>query len=266
MCLLKVGNLSKAFRIDSGFLRRRPIWHQAVDDVSFDIRRSETFAIVGESGAGKSTVARLLPRLIEADGGSIRFDDLDVLGLSGSGVRKLRSRLQMIFQDPYGCLDPRMPIGMSIAEPMVVHGTTDEPGRERRVRSLLERVGLRPADGARLPSEFSGGQLQRIAIARALSIDPELIICDEPVTALDVSVRAQILNLMRELQAEQGISYLFISHDLSIVEAIADRIAIMLEGRIVEMGSRSQVFASPRDDYTKELLASIPTAVPKAKG
>jgi ABC-type glutathione transport system ATPase component len=256
MMLLEVRNLVKTFARST---RRGGAAVAAVDDVSFELAEGETLALVGESGAGKSTTGRLVLRLIEPDGGSIRFDDQDLCSLRGEEMRRARQRLQMVFQDPYGCLDPRITIGASVTEPLVVHFKAMGKG-ERRDRAVdtLERVGLGARFFDRLPHELSGGQLQRVAIARSLTLNPKLIVCDEPVAALDVSVRAQVLNLLSDLQKELGIAYLFISHDLALVEVFADRVAVMRNGRIVETGTAEGIFRSPQSEYTRELLRAIP--------
>ncbi len=218
--------------------------------------------MVGESGAGKSTTGRLLLRLIEPDEGTIRFDGTDVCALDRNGLRKMRLRMQMVFQDPYSSLDPHLPVGESVAEPLLVHFKTGRKERMRKAAELLEKVGLSGDALERYPAELSGGQLQRAAIARALTMEPDLIVADEPVAALDVSVRAQVLNLMHDLQQEMGLAYLFITHDLSLVQVIADRIVVMSKGKIVEQGSVAQIFAAPSEEYTASLLAAVPIPVP----
>jgi oligopeptide transport system ATP-binding protein len=263
MSLLEVSNLSKSFR------RRRLFGEDSVVDavkgVSFTMERAHTTAIVGESGAGKSTTARLVLRLIDPDEGSIIFDGCDLRALSASEMRKQRRHLQMVFQDPYGSMDPRIPIGRSVAEPMRVHLGTNRVDREREARSLLRRVGLGEHLFDRLPHQLSGGQLQRVSIARALSVDPEIIVCDEAVAALDVSIRAQVLNLLADLQEERKISYLFIAHDLAIVEAFADHVLVMRGGQMVESGSTEQVYGNPSQAYTQELLNAIPNPDPTVR-
>lgn len=258
MSLLQVEGLAKSYPRRHDFLGRVTDRVEAVSDVSLALGRGETLAIVGESGAGKSTVGRLILRLIEPDDGTILLDGVDLRALSSSELRAYRRHMQMIFQDPFSSLDPRMRIGDAVAEPMRLHLTLHEDEREERARSLLRRVGLDESYAQRLPAGLSGGQLQRVVIARALALSPKIIVCDEPVAALDMSVRAQVLNLMAELQEEFGMSYLFISHDLSIVRAIADRVAVMSKGRIVETGETEQIFAAPSDRYTTELIRSIP--------
>jgi oligopeptide transport system ATP-binding protein len=264
MSLLEANNLVKTF------VSSRSLWgtvtsrFTAVDDVSFSVEAGETLALVGESGAGKSTTGRLVLRLVEADSGQVRFDGKDLLAVGKGDMRAIRQDMQMIFQDPYSSLDPHLPIGESIAEPLLIHFKMGRKERLTRAGELLDRVGLRRHYLERYPAELSGGQLQRIAIARALTLEPRLIVCDEPVAALDVSVRAQVLNLMRELQVERNLAYLFVSHDLALVEVIADRVAVMQQGKIVEIGDANQIFNNPGESYTKELLAAVPVPVPRS--
>ena len=259
--LLAVRGLVVQFPDRSPILQRIVGWTRAVDGVSFDLPRGQSLGIVGESGSGKSTVARAVMRLVEASEGTIELWGQDMRAAKGAGLRQLRRRVQMIFQDPAGSLNPRMRIGDIVAEPLVVHG---EGGRKEelvaRVRTLLERCGMPAASMDRYPHQFSGGQRQRIAIARALALTPELIVCDEPTSALDVSIQAQILNLLKDLQKERGLSYLFISHDMGVVQHMCDRIAVMRAGKIVEMGTREEVLGSPREEYTRTLLAAVPGA------
>ena len=258
MSLLEVEGLGKQFATSRNVLGRPTGWTDAVRDVSFHVERGETLAIVGESGAGKSTTGRLVLRLIEPDTGTVRFDGVDVTALDKRGLIPMRRRMQMVFQDPYSSLDPRMSIGDSIGEPLLVHRDVGAAERRRIAADLLERVGLRTQLLDRYPGELSGGQLQRIALARALTLEPTLIVADEAVAALDASVRAQVLNLMADLQDDLGLSYLFITHDLALVEVIADRVMVMRHGSVVETGSVDQIFESPAEAYTRELLDAIP--------
>ncbi|PQP21984.1 ATP-binding cassette domain-containing protein [Rhodococcus opacus] len=239
-------------------LFRKGVPYVAVKDVSLSVGVGETLAIVGESGAGKSTVGRMVLRLIEPDSGSVTFVGTDLLALSSKQLRKIRPEMQMIFQDPFSSLDPTMMIGDSVSEPLKVHTDLGADARHHKVAELLLRVGLTPEFADRFPRECSGGQLQRIAIARAISTGPRLIVCDEPVAALDLSIRGQILNLLLDLQQELGISYLFISHDLSVVRHFAHRVAVMKSGEIVEQGDIEDVFERPVEAYTRELLAAVP--------
>lgn len=263
MTLLEVEGLVKRYPLRRTPLGRVKESFTAVDDVGFHVDPGETLALVGESGAGKSTTGRLVLRLIEPDAGAIRFEGTDLHALGASAMRRMRIRMQMIFQDPYSSLDPHLPVGESVGEPLLVHHGTPRRERERRAAELLDRVGISRQALRRHPAEMSGGQLQRVAIARALSTGPALIVADEPVAALDVSVRAQVLNLMHDLQKELGLAYLFITHDLALVQVIADRVAVMRGGRIVEQGAVADVFAAPREEYTRELLSAIPNPVPR---
>ena len=258
MTLLKVEGLSKSYVRKRNLLGQVTDRVDAVSDVSFTLGHGETLSIVGESGAGKSTVGRLILRLIEPDQGSVVLDGVDIRAMSRSALRAHRRHMQMIFQDPFSSLDPRVEIGRSIEEPILLHLGLSPDERRSRALALLRRVGLDEGYARRLPSGLSGGQLQRVAIARALTLNPKVIVCDEPVAALDVSVRAQVLNLMAELQEEFTMSYLFISHDLSIVRAISDRVAVMSKGRIVEVGETEQIFSAPQNVYTAELVRAIP--------
>jgi peptide/nickel transport system ATP-binding protein/oligopeptide transport system ATP-binding protein len=264
MSLLAVRNLVKRFPVRRTFLGRTREWFTAVDDVSFELAPGETLALVGESGAGKSTTGRLVLRLIEPDQGEVRFDGTDVRALGQRELRIARRQMQMVFQDPYSSLDPHVSVGESVAEPLLVHFKMGRKERLRRATELLERVGMSGDVVERFPAELSGGQLQRAAIARALTMKPKLIVADEPVAALDVSVRAQVLNLMHDLQEELEVAYLFITHDLSLVQVIADRVAVMSEGAIVEQGSVAQIFEHPKDAYTAALLSAIPVPVPRS--
>ncbi len=264
--LLAVRNLRKTYTTGSRrfFGKSTLSTVVAVDDVSFDIRRGECLGLVGESGCGKTTVSKLVMRAVTPDAGEIRFDDgrncTDVLALKGEALRAFRPRLQMIFQDPVSSLSPRMTVMNILREPLVIHERGEGPGQTARVKALMEDVGLDPRFLNRYPHSFSGGQRQRIGIARALALDPDLIICDEPVSALDVSVQAQILNLLKDLQAERGLTFLFISHNLAVVNYMADRIAVMANGRIVELAPRHTLFTAPVHPYTKALLKSVPFA------
>ncbi|MGE0880345.1 MAG: ATP-binding cassette domain-containing protein [Acidimicrobiia bacterium] len=264
MALLEASHLSKTFVSKRSLLGRVTARFTAVDDVSFTLNEGETLSLVGESGAGKSTTGRLVLRLIEPDAGEIMFDGVNVRRLPAKDLRGIRRKMQMIFQDPFSSLDPHVPVIESVAEPLLVHFGTERRERLKRAAELFDRVGLGTATYERYPAELSGGQLQRIAIARALTLEPKLIVCDEPVAALDVSVRAQVLNLMRELQLERGIAYLFISHDLALVEVISDRVAVMSKGAIVEVADAEQIYKSPQHEYTKALLSAIPVPVPKS--
>ncbi|RQG94598.1 ABC transporter ATP-binding protein [Natrarchaeobius chitinivorans] len=238
---------------------------KAVDDVSFDIRRGETLGLVGESGCGKSTLGRTILRLLEPTDGSIRFKGEDLADVSGETLRQKRSEIQMIFQDPQSSLDPRMKIGQIIEEPMRAHDMLDDEGREDRAKMLLEKVGLDPHHYNRHPHAFSGGQRQRVNLARALSVNPDFIVCDEPVSALDVSIQAQVLNTMEELQEEFGLTYLFIAHDLSVIRHISDRVAVMYLGNVVELAGKEELFENPQHPYTKALLESIPVPDPRQR-
>ena len=238
---------------------------RAVDGVSFTLGRGETLGLVGESGCGKTTVGRTIIRLQEPTSGRALLDGTDIFTLGPDALRAFRRRVQMIFQDPYGSLNPRMMVGDAIAEGMEIHRIGTRPQRRSRVATLLEEVGLDPSYATRYPHEFSGGQRQRIGIARALAVEPELIICDEPVSSLDVSVQAQVLNLLTDLQRARRLSYLFIAHDLAVVRQVADRIAVMYLGRIVEMGSTEAIFAAPAHPYTRALLSAIPVPDPNVQ-
>jgi ABC-type glutathione transport system ATPase component len=264
MSLLDVKNLSRSFHRRQGFPPRRTSL-RAVNDVSFEQDERETLALIGESGAGKSTTARLVARVVASDSGSVTFDGIDWLGLDRESLRKARSKMQMVFQDPYTSFDPRITIGSSIGEPLLVHQRLGRAERDAHTATLLDRVGLATRYMSRYPRELSGGQLQRAAIARALTTRPKLIICDEPVAALDVLIRAQVLNLLKDLQDEFGTAYLFITHDLSIVRAFADKVAIMQNGEIVEQGDVGQIYSDPRHPYTRKLLDAAPKLTPKSQ-
>jgi oligopeptide transport system ATP-binding protein len=260
--LLDVSGLAKSFVRTRNMFGRPTARHAAVRDVSFSLGRGETFAVVGESGAGKSTVGRLVLRLIEPDAGRVVFDGTDISTLDRRELIRFRRSAQMIFQDPYSSLDPRIDVGTSVGEPLLIHLKLGRAERDRRAAELLDRVGLARSTAQSHPGELSGGQLQRVAIARALALEPSLIVCDEPVAALDVSVRAQVLNLMMDLQHDLGLAYLFISHDLALVEVIADRVAVMHQGEIVEIAPSETLYRDPQHEYTRELLAAIPVPLP----
>jgi len=262
--LIEVRDLVKEFPIKGSYLVRRQLGAvHAVDGVSFDVRRGETFGIVGESGCGKSTTARLLLRLLEPTSGSVRFDGREIATLKSSEVKPLRREMQMIFQDPYSSLNPRRTVGTIISEPFAIHGMHQGKGeRKRVVQELMDTVGLNPEHYNRYPHEFSGGQRQRIGVARALALKPKLIVADEPVSALDVSIQAQILNLLRDLQREFGLTLIFIAHDLSVVRHMCDRVAVMYLGKIVELADSDQLYNHPRMPYTGALMSAVPVADP----
>ena len=265
MSLVEVRNLKKYFPIKSGVLKRTTGQVYAVDDVSFSIDKGETLGLVGESGCGKSTTGRTMLRLIEASGGSVAFDGVDVMGASRSEMQRLRRDMQIIFQDPYASLNPRKRVRHIVGEPLDIHEIGTEAERKRRVFELLETVGLSAEHAERYPHEFSGGQRQRIGVARALALNPRLIICDEPVSALDVSIRAQIINLLEDLQAELGLTYLFIAHDLSVVKHISDRVAVMYLGKIVEISDSAVLYDRPQHPYTEALLSAVPIPDPETE-
>jgi oligopeptide transport system ATP-binding protein len=261
--IVEVHDLKVHFPITAGILQRTVGHLAAVDGVSFALKRGETFSLVGESGCGKSTTALALLRMQAATSGRIIFNDTDITHYSASAMRPIRRGMQMVYQDPYGSLNPRMKVGNIIGEPLVVHRLAGDKEKFRaRIKELMELVGLLPDMADRYPHEFSGGQRQRIGIARALALDPELVICDEAVSALDVSIQAQVINLLMDLQQRLGLTYLFIAHDLSVVRHISDRVAVMYLGRIVEIASRDELFSNPKHPYTKMLLDAVPIANP----
>jgi oligopeptide transport system ATP-binding protein len=263
--LLEVEDLTKHFPVRSGLLFEHTVGHvKAVDGVSFDIREGETLGLVGESGSGKSTTGYCILQLMKPTSGSVRFMDQELTELGREEVRKMRREMQIVFQDPYSSLDPRMTVGDIVAEPLQVHNVGSRRSRRDTVRQLLDVVGFNPNFTNRYPHEFSGGQRQRIGIARALALNPRLIVCDEPVSALDVSIQAQILNLLKDLQRDFGLTYLFIAHDLAVVRTMSDRIAVMNRGKLVEIGPAEQVYTEPKDEYTRALLAAVPVPDPRA--
>jgi len=264
--LLAVRGLRKYFPVQSGLLRRRVHWLRAVDGVTLTVKEGETLGVVGESGCGKSTLGRLMLRLLDPSAGSITFDGHDLLALNAASLRRARRHMQMIFQDPYGSLDPRMRVVDLVGEGIDIHGLASGPARRDRIVALLEKVGLSAEVADRYPHEFSGGQRQRIGIARALAVQPRFIVADEPVSALDVSVQAQIINLLRDLQEEIGLTYVFIAHDLRVVEHISRRVAIMYLGKVVELAEREELYRNPRHPYTRALLSAVPRLEVGARG
>jgi oligopeptide/dipeptide ABC transporter ATP-binding protein len=262
--LLDVRDLVKEFPVGRGLFGRSRDTVRAVDGIDLEVRRGETVGLVGESGSGKTTTGRCILRLIEPTSGQVRFKGENILDFSRSRMRETRRDMQIIFQDPYGSLNPRMTVGSIVGEPLAIHRIVPRAERRDRVAQLLRRVGLEPDMMNRYPHEFSGGQRQRIGVARAIALNPSLIVADEPVSALDVSVQAQVVNLLQDLQEEYGIAYLFIAHDLSVVEHICDRVAVMYRGRIVEAATRDRLYRDPKHPYTQALLSSVPVPDPEA--
>ncbi len=264
--LLKAENIVKHFPIHGGIFSRQVAAVKAVQNVSFELKKGETLGLVGESGCGKSTLGRCLIKLIEPSGGKIFFKGQDITHAEGEHLRDLRKQMQIIFQDPYASLNPRMTIGTILEEPLIIHNLyNSEQDRKDRVRELIDLVGLRPEHLSRYPHEFSGGQRQRVGIARALAVNPELIICDEPVSALDVSIQAQVINLLMDLQQKLGLTYVFIAHDLKVVEHVSTKVAVMYLGQIVEMAEAEELYKNPQHPYTKALLSAIPVPDPKPR-
>jgi len=264
--LLRVENITKQFPIYGGLFSKQVAAVKAVQDISFEINKGETLGLVGESGCGKSTLGRSLIRLIEPSSGKIFFKNKEITHANGTDLRELRKKMQIIFQDPYASLNPRMTIGAILEEPLIIHNLFNSAkDRQDRVRELINLVGLRPEHLSRYPHEFSGGQRQRVGIARALAVSPELIICDEPVSALDVSIQAQVINLLMELQQKLGLTYIFIAHDLKVVEHVSHRVAVMYLGKIVELATADELYRNPQHPYTRALLSAIPIPDPKPR-
>lgn len=263
--LVQVEHLVKYFPVRAGLMQRVVNWVKAVDDVSFTVKRGETLGLVGESGCGKTTIGRSMLRLIEPTSGSVHFDGKDVIKLRGKGLKRVRRDMQIIFQDPYASLDPRVPIGESVMEGLQIHNIGTPKERFEIMLDTLRKVGLEDYHARRYPHEFSGGQRQRIGIARALALRPRFIVCDEPVSALDVSIQSQVLNILRDLQKEFGLTYLFVAHNLSVVEHISDRVAVMYLGKMVELATREDLYRLPLHPYTQALMSAIPVPNPKLK-
>jgi oligopeptide/dipeptide ABC transporter ATP-binding protein len=263
--LLRIENLKKYFPVRGGLMRRVVAWVQAVDDITFTIREGETVGLVGESGCGKTTVGRTMLRLLKPTDGTVIFKEQNVFELKSRDLKDIRRDMQIIFQDPYASLDPRMPVGESIGEGLKIHNIGSPKERWAVVMNTLNKVGLQDFHARRYPHEFSGGQRQRIGIARALALRPKFIVCDEPVSALDVSIQSQVLNILRDLQSEFGLTYLFIAHNLSVVEHISDRVAVMYLGKVVEMSPRDELYSNPLHPYTQALMSAIPVPDPTLK-
>ncbi|MCP4142161.1 MAG: dipeptide ABC transporter ATP-binding protein [Chloroflexi bacterium] len=263
--LVRVDNLVKYYPVKGGVLRREIAQVKAVDNVSFSIKKGETLGLVGESGCGKTTVGHTMLQLLKPTSGSVTFDGTEVLGLKGAELKEMRQRMQIVFQDPYASLDPRLPIGESVAEGIKIHKMSHPSEISHVVMENLKRVGLQDFHANRYPHEFSGGQRQRIGIARALALNPEFIVLDEPVSALDVSIQAQVLNILRDLQKELGLTYLFVAHNLAVVEHISDRVAVMYLGKIAEISPREELYANPQHPYTQALMSAIPIPKPNRK-
>ncbi|MFL5652014.1 MAG: ABC transporter ATP-binding protein, partial [Chloroflexota bacterium] len=263
--IVEVDDLKVHFPIRAGIFKSVKGSVKAVDGVTVDVRRGETLGLVGESGCGKSTIGRAMIRLRDATGGTVRFDGTDLFSLNSDELRRMRRRMQIIFQDPYGSLDPRMTVSAIVSEPIETHNLAQGSAKDDRVAELLRLVGLDPKYVKRYPHEFSGGQRQRIGVARALAVEPEFIVCDEPISALDVSIQAQVLNLLTDLRTRLGLTYLFVAHDLSVVKHISDRVAVMYLGKIVEIGPPEQLYSAPGHPYTRALLSAVPVPDPVAE-